>query len=90
VPKIDPDSGEAYGLKLAAHSFHDLRHTFACWLYHAERKSGNSEPWKVVQARLGHKYLSTTMDTYLRVVDEYRFEVNSNVYKFLRRLASGS
>lgn len=51
--------------KVPAHSFHDLRHTCAVLTYHAEKQQGNSEPWKIVQIKLGHKSLKTTIDTYL-------------------------
>ena len=84
VTKTDPESGALYQSAEAAHTFHDARHTFAAWLYHAERAGGNAEPWKIVQARLGHRQLATTLNTYLRVVDDYRTEVNLSVYKFLR------
>lgn len=50
------------------HSPHDLRHTYAVMTYFAERELGNPEPWKVIQAQLGHKYLTTTVDTYLAYV----------------------
>jgi integrase len=84
VRKHDPITGEAHSVLAANHSFHDLRHTFACLLYEAERYTGNPEPWKTVQARLGHRHLQTTLDTYLRVVDIFRAEVNATVYRFIR------
>jgi len=84
VTKTDPETGALYQSAEAAHTFHDARHTFAAWMYHAERAGGNAEPWKIVQARLGHRQLATTLNTYLRVVDDYRTEVNLNVYRFLR------
>ena len=84
VTKTDPETGALYQSAEAAHTFHDARHTFAAWMYHAERAGGNAEPWKIIQARLGHRQLATTLNTYLRVVDDYRTEVNLNVYRFLR------
>lgn len=59
-------------VKIAKHSYHDSRHTFAVWKYHSERANGNSEPWKVIQSLLGHKRLQVTLDTYLKVVDVHR------------------
>jgi integrase len=88
VQKHDPLTGEDYADLEANHSFHDLRHTFACLLYEAERYAGNPEPWKTVQARLGHRHLQTTVDTYLRVVDTFRTEVNATVYRFIRSWVS--
>lgn len=54
--------------EVAHHSPHDLRHTYAVMTYFAERELGNPEPWKVIQAQLGHRYLTTTIDTYLAYV----------------------
>lgn len=84
--KTDPDTWKQYAVKEAAHSFHDLRHTFACMLYHAEKRNGNPEPWKLIQGRLGHKHLSTTMNTYLRVVDEFEARVSDRMSDFFRAL----
>jgi len=82
--RVNPLTEESYLASCAAHSFHDLRHTFSVWLYQAEKAAGNAEPWKVVQARLGHRYLKSTTDIYLRVVDTFRAKVNDNLYRFLR------
>lgn len=65
VERTDLDTGEKYKKTVAAHSFHDLRHNCAVLTYHAEKSNGNSEPWKVVQIKLGHKSLKVTVDTYL-------------------------
>lgn len=48
-----------------AHSYHDLRHNCAVLTYHVEIAKGNTEPWKHVQIKLGHKSVRLTMDTYL-------------------------
>lgn len=48
--------------------FHDLRHTFAVWMYSVLKMQGDPEPWKEIQAQLGHRSLQTTLDTYLRTV----------------------
>lgn len=51
--------------------FHDLRHTAAVWLYIAFSNAGMPEPWKLVQARLGHLRIETTTRTYLAFIDEF-------------------
>jgi integrase len=55
----------------ATHCPHDLRHTYAIATYFAESQLGNSEPWKPIQAQLGHKHLTTTVDTYLGFVSAH-------------------
>lgn len=67
--KIDEETREPFIVTVAAHHFHDLRHTFSVWKYHAEVRKGNPEPWKEIQILLGHASLKITMDTYLAVVD---------------------
>lgn len=86
IERTDSSSGMTSVFMAAAHCFHDLRHTFACWLYQAELQAGNPDPWKTVQARLGHKYLSTTVDLYLKSVDVFRTNVNTAYYHFLRSM----
>lgn len=65
VAWINHVTGEKRVKVVPKHSFHDLRHNCAVLTYHAEINSGNPEPWKVVQVKLGHKSVKTTMDTYL-------------------------
>lgn len=48
--------------------FHDLRHTHATWLLKA-----NVNP-KIVQERLGHKKISTTLDRYSHVIPSMQKE----------------
>lgn len=67
--RTDPETGEKFVKVVAKHSYHDLRHNCAVLTYHAEKALGNSEPWKVVQIKLGHKGVKTTMDTYLAYVE---------------------
>ena len=69
IEKTDPITGELFQDKIPKHSIHDLRHTYAVLTYHAERKNGNAEPWKKIQAQLGHEKLQTTINTYLRYVE---------------------
>lgn len=61
----DEDTGKRLIRTVPAHSYHDLRHNCAVLTYHAERALGNSEPWKIVQIKLGHRSLKVTIDTYL-------------------------
>ncbi|MBI1824255.1 MAG: site-specific integrase, partial [Nitrospirae bacterium] len=70
IAKADPETGEQYFTKEPIFSPHCLRHTFAVWMYFFERKNGNTEPWKRIQALLGHRHLSTTMNIYLRISGE--------------------
>ena len=65
IEVVDVATGKKYVKTVPAHSFHDLRHNCAVLAYHAERVQGNTEPWKIVQIKLGHKSLKVTMDTYL-------------------------
>jgi integrase len=58
-------AGNRLPRKVPKHSPHDLRHTYAVMTYYAQRALGNSEPWKPIQAQLGHRHLSTTINTYL-------------------------
>ncbi|WP_070357871.1 site-specific integrase [Duganella sp. HH105] len=69
VEKRAPETGTAFTYKMPRHSIHDLRHTYAVLTYHAERANGNSEPWKKIQAQLGHRHLQTTINTYLAHVE---------------------
>ena len=76
ITKHDPEKGKQSEVEATLFRFHDLRHTYAVWLYYAEKLSGNPEPWKTIQARLGHEYLSTTQDIYLRATAEFEAEVS--------------
>lgn len=54
--------------RAAAHSYHDLRHTFAVMKYFDEVGNGNPEPWVLIKELLGHSSVETTLDIYLKVV----------------------
>ncbi|MGK5010297.1 tyrosine-type recombinase/integrase [Janthinobacterium sp. MDB2-8] len=69
LEKTDPETCKKFMYKTPRHSIHDLRHTYAVLTYHAERANGNAEPWKKIQAQLGHSNLQTTIDTYLSHVE---------------------
>lgn len=66
--RIDPDTGITTQVSVANHCVHDLRHTYAVYTYWIEVKNGNPEPWKVIQAQLGHERMETTIQTYLKFV----------------------
>lgn len=69
APVEDALTGKLAERAKAKYSYHDLRHTYAIWTYWVERQRGNSEPWKHIQAQLGHRHLQTTVDTYLHYVE---------------------
>ena len=56
---------------VVAHTFHDLRHTFAVMMYRSLEDIGIARPWLRIQTLLGHKSISTTIGTYLKVLDEF-------------------
>lgn len=84
--RVDPETGESYVERATKYTPHCLRHTFAVQFYLGQRKAGVAEPWKLLQARLGHAHLSTTMDTYVRLVDEYSETVTDAVVDFLAQV----
>lgn len=68
IEVVDVATGKKHVKTVPAHSFHDLRHNCAVLTYHAETAKGNSEPWKIVQMKLGHKSPKVTMEIYLQHV----------------------
>lgn len=73
---------------VAAHSFHDLRHTFAVLQYMARKARGDMEPWKTIATLLGHRSFKTTMDYYLPSVSLAEAEVSDVMSGFIRSLYS--
>ena len=71
---------------VAKHSFHDLRHTFACNYYASHVNMGNPPPWKRLQTLLGHKSQKTTMDIYLRHVDGKEPYISDMLGKYLNEM----
>lgn len=64
--KIPVRGGGTIEVWIPRFTYHSLRHTFAVWLYHARKfRLGDPEPWLYIRARLGHRHLSTTLDSYL-------------------------
>jgi integrase len=90
VAKSDPDTGEVRQALAPQHRYHDLRHTYALWTYHALVEQGTSEPWKIIQSLLGHAHLSTTLDTYLRVVNVEKARTADRVYEVMRSVIRGN
>lgn len=78
----DPISSTDYVVSIADHSFHDLRHSYAVWTYHARLLAGDAQPWKFIQTMLGHAYMSTTINTYLRVVDIFESVVSDRMMSY--------
>jgi integrase len=90
VTKTDPATGEVRQALVARHRYHDLRHTYALWTYQALVEQGMSEPWKVIQSLLGHAHLSTTLDTYLRVVNVEKARTADGAYEVMRSVIRGN
>ena len=90
VTKTDPDTGEARQIRAPRHRYHDLRHTYALWTYQALVEQGISEPWKIIQSLLGHAHLSTTLDTYLRVVNVEKARTADGAYEVMRSVIGGN
>ena len=89
IQKTHPETGKRYVGQEPRHVFHDLRHTFATWLYWFEKSQGNPEPWKKIQARLGHKDLGTTTGLYLRTVADFEAQVTDTTMKFFEAIRHG-
>lgn len=71
----------------AKYTFHDLRHTYAVWTYHARKLDGDTEPWKFIQEQLGHEQVSTTIKIYLAVTREYEAFISDGFQYELNRTA---
>ena len=90
VAKTDPGTGEVREVLVPRHRYHDLRHTYALWTYHALVEQGTSEPWKIIQSLLGHAHLSTTLDTYLRIVNVEKARTADSAYEVMRSVIRGN
>ena len=90
VAKTDPGTGEVREVLVPRHRYHDLRHTYALWTYHALVEQGTSEPWKIIQSLLGHAHLSTTLDTYLRIVNVEKARTADRAYEVMRSVIRGN
>ncbi|NTV69839.1 MAG: tyrosine-type recombinase/integrase [Azonexaceae bacterium] len=88
VTKVNPETQQSYVEQVPAFSPHCLRHTYTVWSYLAEKQSGNSEPWKNLQVRLGHSSLETTINTYLRVASEFEAQLSDRAAGFLTDMLS--
>jgi integrase len=50
---------------------------------------GDAEPWKTLQALLGHKQLATTINIYLRSVTIDEAQITDSLGSFFRELRGG-
>lgn len=66
---------------VVAHTFHDLRHTFAVLMYRSLESIGIARPWLRIQTLLGHQNISTTVCTYLKVLDDFGHETLERLAK---------
>ncbi|TAU52543.1 hypothetical protein ELI43_06825 [Rhizobium leguminosarum] len=73
-------------VEVAANTFHDLRHTYVVMTYHAMKRAGHRNPWKVISIALGHKLMSTTIDTYGKHVEVDESGLSQAVDDFLSNL----
>lgn len=73
----------------ALHSFHDLRHTFAMVMYFELQRAGKAEPWLALRSLLGHRHLSTTINTYLRSVQAKEALMTDALHVYLKALRDG-
>ncbi|MFC3457535.1 tyrosine-type recombinase/integrase [Massilia haematophila] len=89
VEKTDPDTRQMYLTRDVRYTFHDLRHSFAIYLYLSLEAAGNAAPWLEVSQRLGHSYLKTTTDIYLAHLEVNRRAINAEVYAATRSRWSG-
>jgi integrase/recombinase XerC len=89
VPHQAPVTGERTLVRVPTYTPHDLRHTYAVQTYLTRRNLGDAEPWKTLQVLLGHKQLSTTVNTYLRAVRVSEQEVGDALLDFFRELRHG-
>lgn len=89
VSLVDPTTNERYVVEEVRYVFHALRHTFAIWRYYAEFMNGAREPWKIVQALLGHQSLQTTMAIYLRPCAIFEAQVSDVVLRYFEDIRNG-
>lgn len=87
---VDPNTNELLILNKPKYTFHGLRHTYAITLYSSKTKQGDKEPWKTVQASLGHKSLKTTVDTYLRSIQIDEAAISDALISVFEHLSNGA
>ena len=68
------ETGEVVIARQSKYSIHCLRHTYAVMTYYNHKKNGYSDldAWKYIQLQLGHKFPSTTINTYLNHVTAWQ------------------
>ncbi len=74
----DESSGEPLteSVKRPAHTYHDLRHTFAVVQYFIRVRRGDKNPLGTVRSLLRHTLSQTTADLYLAWMDFYERELS--------------
>lgn len=80
-------TNKAHAATVVRHTFHDLRHTFAVWTYHSLEDIGIQRPWIRIQKLLGHASVSTTVGTYLKVLESFgpdTLELLNRTYQHMR------
>jgi integrase len=89
-PELDAQTGEYRETValVAAHSFHDLRHTYAVSVYHALRADGHGDPIRALKAMLRHALSETTRNIYLRWLDTNEPELSDRLTQALRGLTA--
>ncbi len=70
----------------ALHSFHHLRHTFAVTMYFELVRAGKAEPWLSLRTLLGHRHITTTINTYLRSVQIREALMTDTLNTYLKAL----
>lgn len=85
----NPRDGIQYERAESMFTFHSLRHSFAIWMYYAELAAGIHEPWKRVQALLGHANLITTLEIYLRPCAAFEGQVSDAVRNHFATIRNG-
>lgn len=71
-----------------AHTFHDLRHTFAVTLYRTRQLQGDKNPLATVKALLRHSLTETTERIYLRWLTVNEAELSDNLTTTLRKITA--
>lgn len=87
IDEIDTSKGVR---RTARFRYHDLRHTFAVRTYVELEAAGKPEPWKTIQTLLGHRFLSTTINTYLKHVRIDEVAVGDALGRHIRMIADAA
>ena len=69
--------------------FHDLRHTYAVWTWIIQKRRGDPQPSKYVQAQLGHVSRETTEGIYLATVSLFEGQLFDDLANYLEESVDG-